>query len=73
MVSMKTEEASENEKEVRRKTRMSELKRRSLCSATVEWKRGAEGERLLSTPLRSGSGERMVVRNQNHVELYYKS
>lgn len=52
VASMKIEEARENEKEVRRKTRMSELKRRSLCSATVEWKRGAEGERLLSaTPL----------------------
>jgi hypothetical protein len=54
VVSMKIEEASENEKEVRRKTKMSELKRRSLCSATVEWKRGSEGERLLSPPLRSG-------------------
>lgn len=40
LVSMKTEEASEKEKEMRRKTRMRELKRRSLCSATVEWKRG---------------------------------
>jgi hypothetical protein len=36
VVSMKIEEASENEKEARRKTKMSELKRRSLCSATVE-------------------------------------
>lgn len=51
LVSMKMEEAREKEKEVRRKTRLSELKRRSLCSATVEWKRGAEGERLSVPPL----------------------
>jgi len=55
LVSTKTEEAREKEKETRRKTRMRELKRRSLCSATVDWKRGlCDGEELLSPPLRSG-------------------
>ena len=58
---MKTEEAREKEKEVRRNTSISKLKRRSLCSATVEWKRGlCDGEQLLSPPLRRGWGDRML-------------
>lgn len=38
LVSMKTAEAREKEKEARRKTKMRELKRRSFCTESVEWK-----------------------------------
>jgi hypothetical protein len=38
LVIMKTEEAREKQKAARRKTRMRELKRRSFCTVTVEWK-----------------------------------
>ena len=38
LVIMKTEEAREKQKVARRKTRMRELKRRSFCTVTVEWK-----------------------------------
>lgn len=38
VVIMKTEEVREKQKAARRKRRMRELKRRSLCTVTVEWK-----------------------------------
>ena len=72
LVSMKTEEAREKEKELRRNTRISKLKRRSLCSATVEWKRGlCDGEQLLSPPLRRGWGDLMLQLLSFEVRTHY--
>lgn len=69
---MKTEEAREKEKELRRNTRISKLKRRSLCSATVEWKRGlCDGEQLLSPPLRRGWGDLMLQLLSFEVRTHY--
>lgn len=59
---MKIEEAKEKQKAASLNTRISELNRLSLCTATVEWK-GVSGILGCSegvSPLRSGCGERMI-------------
>ena len=75
VVIMKTEEVREKQKAARRKRRMRELKRRSLCTVTVEWKWDAawwgvpDGvEKLLLrrrgdefSPLRRAWGDRMLL------------